>query len=147
MKWGDQTCKAAVQPHPGGSHSPRSSAPHWQRRDDIIDQSLATMHRAHQKALATVATLEEEIERLSCTWACSKSRARSKSRDHQRPSGEGWKKRCHQVRFADEPAHSQSADPKTPPGKEGSKGRGSDLEEPTETNGSLLLLRIAGDFG
>ena len=121
-----------MQPHPGGSHSPRSSAPHWQRRDDSIDQSLATVCRVHQKALATVATLEEEIKRLSHTQACLKSRARSKSRDCQRLSREGQKKRCRQVRFADEPAPSQSADPETPPGEEGSEGRGSDLEEPPE---------------
>ena len=41
--------------------------PHWERRDDSIDKSLATVHRAHQKALAAVATLEEEINRLSHT--------------------------------------------------------------------------------
>ena len=90
------------------------------------------MYTAHQKVLATVATLEEENDRLSRTRNCSQSRARSKSRDHQRLSREGQKKRCHQVQFADEPAPSQSTDPKTQPGEEGSEGRGSDLEEPSE---------------
>ena len=90
------------------------------------------MCKAHQKALAAVATLEEEIDRLSHTRAHSKSRARSKSRDQWRPSGEGQKKRCCQVRFADEAAPSQSANPKTPLGEERSEGRGSDLEKPPE---------------
>ena len=95
-------------------------------------QSQATVHTAHQKVLAMVATLEEEIERLSQTRNCSQSRARSKSRDRQRPSGEGQKKRCHQIQFADEPVPSQSTNPKIQPGEEGSKGGGSDLEEPPE---------------
>ena len=46
-------------------------------------------HEAHQKALAGISTLEKEIERLNCARACSQSRARSKSGDHQRLSGEG----------------------------------------------------------
>ena len=53
-------------------------------------------------------------------------------------SGEEQKKRRCQVRFEDEAATIQSADPKTPPGGEGSEGRGSDLEELPE-----LKLTIA----
>ena len=87
------------------------------------------MHEAHQKVLAAILTLEKEIERLNHTRAHSQSRARSKSRDHQKPNGEGQKKRCCQVKFADEPVPSQSANPKTPPGEEGSEGGGSYLEE------------------
>ena len=64
-------------------------------------------------------------------------RERSKSGDHHRPSGEGWKRRCHQVRFTDEPAPSQSANPKMPPGKEGSQGGGSDLEELPELKATV----------
>ena len=90
------------------------------------------MHTAHQKALAAVATLEEEINWLSCTRARLKSRARSKSWDCQRPGGEGQRKRRHQVRFVDEAAPSQSAAPRTALGEKGAKGRGSDLEEPPE---------------
>ena len=77
----DKTSEATVQPCPGGSHSPRSSTPYRGRNDDSMAQSLATVHTAHQKLLAAVATLEEEIERLSWTRNCSQSRARSKSRD------------------------------------------------------------------
>ena len=126
------THEAAVQPLSGGLHSSRSRAPHQERRYDSIDKSLTTVCRAHQKALVAVAILEEEINWLSCTRAHLKSRARSKSRDCQRPSGEGQKKRHCQVRSADEAAPSQSANPKTPLGEEESKGRGSDLEEPPE---------------
>ena len=96
----------------------------------MVEQSLATVQKAHQKALAAISTLEREIERLNHTQA--HSRARSKSRDHHRPSGEGQKRRCCQVRFADETTPSQSANPTVPQGEEGSEGRGSDLEEPPE---------------
>ena len=128
----DKTREAAVQPHPGGSHSPRSSTPHRRKNNDSVERSLATVCEAHQKALAAVSTPEKEIERLNCTQAHLQSRARSKSRDCQRLSGEGQKKRHCQVRLADEPVPSQSTNPNTPPGEEGSKGRGSDLEEPPE---------------
>ena len=74
---------AAVQPHPEGPHSSRSGIPNRGRKDDSVERSLAMVCEAHQKALATVATSEEEIERLSHTWNCSQSRARSKSRDRQ----------------------------------------------------------------
>ena len=126
------TCEAAAWPPSGDSHSSQSRAPYWERRDDSIDRSLTTMHRAHQKALAAVAAVEEKINQLSCTRTHSKSRAISKSRDCQRPSQERWRKRHCQVRFADEAAPSQSAIPKTPLGEKGAKGRGSDLEEPPE---------------
>ena len=60
---------AMAQPHAEGPHSSRSHAPHRTRKDDSVERSLATVHEAHQKALATVSTLEEEIERLNHTWA------------------------------------------------------------------------------
>ena len=124
----DQMHEAAAQSRPRGSHSSRCRTPH-RRNDNSVGQTLITVQEAHQKALATISTLEREIERLHCTRALSQSRARSKSRDCNRLSGEGQKRRCCQVRFADEPAPSQSADPKMPLGKEGSQGGGSDLEE------------------
>ena len=48
---------------PEGFHSPwnRLSLQEW---EDSIDRSLARVHEAHRKALSTVATLEEEMERL-----------------------------------------------------------------------------------
>ena len=72
---------ATVQPCPEGCHSSRSGAPHRGRNNDSMERSLAMVHKAHQKALAMVATLEEKIERLSCTRNHSQLRARSKSRD------------------------------------------------------------------
>ena len=73
---------AKARPHPEGPHSSRSDTPHKGRKDDSVERSLAMVHEAHQKALAMVATLEEDIERLSHTWNHSESRVRSKSRDH-----------------------------------------------------------------
>ena len=74
---------ATAQPHAEGSHSSRNSAPHRGRKDDSVERSLAMVCKAHQKVLDTVATLEEEIERLSHTQAHSQLRARSKNRDCQ----------------------------------------------------------------
>ena len=62
-----QTCEATAQPHPGGSHSSRSSTLHRRKNNDSIERSLTMVHEAHQKALATVSTLEKEIKRLNCT--------------------------------------------------------------------------------
>ena len=90
------------------------------------------MHEAHQKALAAVSALEEEIERLNHTRAWSQSRARSKSRDCQQQSRKGQKKRCCQVWFEDQPAPSHSANPHTKPSEQGSNGGGSDLDDPLE---------------
>ena len=64
----DQMHEAAVQSCPGGSHSSRSRAP-CRRNDDSVGQTLTTVQEAHQKVLATVSTLEREIERLHCTQA------------------------------------------------------------------------------
>ena len=55
-----------------------------------------------------------------------------RSQDCWRSKGEGQKKRCHQVSFADEPAPSQSTNPEMPSGKEGFEGGESDLGEPPE---------------
>ena len=120
---------AMAQPHAEGSHSSRCHAPHRGRKDDSVERSLATVREAHQKALAAVATLEKEIDRLSHTQAHSQSRARSRSRDHQQQGREGQKKRHHHVWFEDQPALSHPTDPKTGPGGQGSNGKGSDLEE------------------
>ena len=84
---------------------------------------------AHQKALAAVATQEEENEWLNHTQAHSQSRARSKSRNHRRPSREGWRKRHHQVQFEDQSVPSCTANPKTESSEQGSNGEGSYLEE------------------
>ena len=125
----DKMLEATAQPCPGGSHSSRSSTPHRRRNDDSVEKRLAMVCEVHQKALAAVSTLEREIERLNHTQAHSQSRGQPKSRDCQWPSWEGWKKRHHTVWFKDQHVSSQSADPKTQSGEEGSKGGGSDLGE------------------
>ena len=76
----EKTQVATVQPHPGSSHFSRGGAPHGRRNNNSMERSLATVHKEHQRVLAAVTTLEEEIERLSQTRNHSKSRARSKSR-------------------------------------------------------------------
>ena len=118
-----------ARPHPEGPHSSRSSAPYKGKKDNSVERSLAMVCEAHQKALATVATLEEEIERLSHTQNHSELRARSKSRDCQGQSREEQKRRHHQVWFEDQPATSCPADPKAGPNEEETNGEGSDLEE------------------
>ena len=55
---------------PEGFHSPWNRLSLWER-EDSIDRSLARVHEAHHKALSTVATLEEEMERLYRKKACS----------------------------------------------------------------------------
>ena len=50
----DQTHEAAVQPHPGGSHSSRSIAPCRRKNNDSVERSLAMVCEAHQKALAAL---------------------------------------------------------------------------------------------
>ena len=98
---GERASAAMTRPHPEDPHSSRSSVPQKRKRDSSVERSLATICEAHQKVLATAATLEEEIERLSHTQNCPEMRARSKTRDCQGCSGEEWKRRCHQVWFED----------------------------------------------
>ena len=97
-----------------------------------MDQSLARMREAHQKAVSAAMALEEEIERLCQMRAHSQSTVRSKIRDCQRSGEQGCKKRCCHVSFEDEPTPGQSANPDMLPGEEGSKGRDSKLGEMLE---------------
>ena len=90
---------ATARPCLADPHPLRSRAPQNGKRDSSVERSLATVHEAHQKALAMVATPEEEIERLSPTQNCPEVRARSKSRDCWGCSREEQKRRCHQVWF------------------------------------------------
>ena len=76
---------------------PRSKTPGRGRREASVERSLAKAKEAHQKALAMAATLEEEIEQLSCplirswpeVWAhsmsrdCHVHRSRRQKRRHQ----------------------------------------------------------------
>ena len=71
-----------------------------------MERSLANMREAHQKALATVAVLEEEIEQLSHPLIRSwpEVQAHSKSRDHCVHGSRGQKRRHHQVQPENCPA-------------------------------------------
>ena len=71
------------EPNPTGVWPPRSRTPRRGRRDASAERSLAEAREAHWKALAMAATLEEEIEQLSCplTRSQSEARAHSQSRD------------------------------------------------------------------
>ena len=82
---------------------PRSRTPRRGRRDASVERSLTKVRGAHQKALAMVAPLEEEIEWLSCPLIRSwlEAWAHSRSRDHHRCRSRGLKRRHHQVWLED----------------------------------------------
>ena len=63
-----------------------------------------------------------------------------------RPSVEGWKRRHHQVKFADELAPSQPTNPSMPLGEEGAQVGGSDLEEPLELK-PMVASFLQGSLG
>ena len=87
------------KPDPADIWPPRSRTPRRRMRHASIERSPAKVREAHWKALAMVATLEDEIEWLSCplimSW--SETQAPSRSRDHHRCRSRGQKRRCHQV--------------------------------------------------
>ena len=74
---------------------PRSRTPGRGRREASVERSLAKVREAHQKALTTVVTLEEEIQQLSCPLVRSWPEvwAHSKSKDHHVHRSRGWKRR------------------------------------------------------
>ena len=78
---------------------PQGAGPLGEGRDASVDRSLTEAREAHQKALAMAATLEEEIEWLSCplTRSWSEAWAHSQSRDCHRCRSRGWMRRYHQV--------------------------------------------------
>ena len=71
-------------PDPKDFHPPQSRPPR-QERESSLDRSLARVCKAHQKALSTTATLEEEIERLQQMKAHSSPKCRQRDRDSQGP--------------------------------------------------------------
>ena len=85
---------------------PRSKTPRRGRRDASTGRDLAEVREAHQRALATVATLEEEIEQLSqsVTQGQLGIRAHSWSQDCHRTRSWGWNGRCHRVHPEEGPA-------------------------------------------
>ena len=128
----EKTSAATVRPCLEDPHPLRGGAPQKGKRDSSVERSLTTIHEAHQKVLAMAATLEEEIERLSCTQNCPEVRTRSKSRDHQGCSREEQKRRCHQVWFEKPPAPNCHSGLRMEYSEEAITTEGSDLEEPPE---------------
>ena len=64
-----------------------------------MERRLAKVREVHQKTLAMAATLEEEIEQLSCPLIRSwlEAQVHSQSRDHCRHRSRGQKRRYCQV--------------------------------------------------
>ena len=75
------------------------------RKETSVEQSLANVREAHQKALAMAAALEGGIERLSCplSWRWLEVRARLKSKDCWMYGSTECNKRWHQVQFSNTP--------------------------------------------
>ena len=69
------------------------------RRDTFTERGLTEVREAHQRALATVAALEEEIGQLSqsVTRGQSKAHTHSRSWDCHRQKSQGQNRRCHPV--------------------------------------------------
>ena len=115
---------------------PRSRTPGMGRREASVERSLAKVREAHQKALAMVAALEEEIELLSCpliswpeVWAHSKSRDCHvhRSRRQKRSCHQVWPGGCPAPYFKYQPSRRNSES-----GREAAATEDLDLEEPPE---------------
>ena len=78
---------------------PQVAEPLGGRREASVERSLANMREAHQKALAMVVVLEEEIEWLSCPLIRSWPEVwvHPKRTDHHVHGSRGQKRRHHQV--------------------------------------------------
>ena len=59
---GDEPLRRMEEPGPTDVWPPRSKTPKRGRRNTSAERGLAKVKEAHWRALATVATLEEEIE-------------------------------------------------------------------------------------
>ena len=117
------------------SGPPRSRTP--KRRDASRERSLTEVREAHQRALATVATLEGEIEWLSHSLIQSQpeTQTHSCSRDHCQHRSEGQKRRHCQVQPEDCHAPCFKHDPplRSPEsGEEEAATKDLDLGEPPE---------------
>ena len=86
------------EPDPIDIQPLRSKTPRRGNRDTSAERRLAEAREAQQRALATTATLEEEIELSQpITRGQSEAHDHSRSWDHQRWRSRGWKRRFCQV--------------------------------------------------
>ena len=129
---------------------PRSQTPGKGRRESSVERSLANVREAHQKALAMVAAMEEEIEQLSCSLIRSQPevRTQSRSRDHWIHGSRGWKRRHHQIQPENCPAPYFKYHPSRmnlESGREAMATKDPDLEEPLELRPEVtcFLRRLA----
>ena len=130
----EETSGTTARPWLTDAWPSRSRTPGRGRRDTSVERSLATLREAHQKALATVAALEGEIERLSypLPWSQLGVRARSKSRDHQAQGAMEQKRRYHQVQLEGCPAAYYPSTKSPESSEEAAAAEDLDLEEPPE---------------
>ena len=114
-------------------------------RGRALDRSLARVCEVHWQMLSTVATLEEEIERLHWIKVCSTPEWRPRSGTWQRLDRK--RKRWHQVSFADQSTPSRSIKPDMHQGGTGSEDGESDLggSARTQGRGGILPARIVRD--
>ena len=96
-----------------------------QERRRALDRSLARVHKVHWQVLSTMATLEEEIERLCQIKVRSTPERRPRSETQRRLDRR--RKRWHQDSFANQSTPSQSIELDMHQGGTGSEGRESDL--------------------
>ena len=103
---GDEPSWRMEEPGPTDIWPLRSKTPRRERRDTSTKRDLTEVRVAHQKTLATVATLEEEIEWLSQSVTQSQSEAHTHSRswDCHRQKSQGQNRRHCQVQLEGSPA-------------------------------------------
>ena len=96
---GGEPPQATEEPGSTDILPPRSKTPRRGRKDTSMERALAEVREAHWRALATAATMEEEIEQLSwsITRGQSEAHAHSRSWDCWRWKSRGWKRRHDQV--------------------------------------------------
>ena len=96
---GGKAPQTMEEPDPVNVQPLRSKTPRRGNRDTSAERRLTMVREAHWRALATVATLEEEIERLCwpITRGWSEAHAHSRSWDCCRQRSRGQKRRHHQV--------------------------------------------------
>ena len=100
LRWkGGKPLQGLQEPGLADVQPPRSKTSRRGRRDTSTERDLAEAREAHWKALATVAALKEEIERLSwsLTWGWLDICAHSWSWECQRRRSQGWNRRCYRV--------------------------------------------------
>ena len=114
LRWREgQPPRDSEEPGPADTQPSRSNTPQRRRRGTSTVRDLTKAREAHWRILATMAALEEKIERLS--WSVTRgwldARAHSQSCDHWRRRSQGWNRRHCRVRLEESPALSSEPNP------------------------------------